>query len=359
MVASFSGSNKDRGRAMRAGWLTAFAAANDAGGVNGRALRLVARDDGYDPKRTGPMMQELVEKEKVFAIVGNVGTSTAGVAIPYCAEKGLVFYGALSGGDLLRKTPPDRHVFNFRASLAEETEAAIRYLVAVRRVKPSRIAVLVQDDDFGASGFRGAASQLGAYRVPEEKITRLTYPRNTVDVSAAVEVLKQRASQFDAVTMVATYKPAAAFIRRTKDAGLNLIHTVVSADSNGLADELAPLGPRFTENVVVTQVVPLPTSGATAMIKYRQALAKYTPDEKPGSTSLEAWLGAQVFIEGLKRAGPDLTSDKLIAALESIDEMDVGIAETMRFGPNDHQASNKVWGWLLQPDGLYKQVELD
>jgi ABC-type branched-subunit amino acid transport system substrate-binding protein len=305
------------------------------------------------------MMREVVEAEKAFAIVGNVGTSTAAVAVPYCAEKGRVFYGALSGGDLLRKTPPDRHVFNFRPSLAQETEAAIRYLVGVRRVKPSRIAVLVQDDDFGASGFRGAVKQLGAYRLAEGRITRLTYPRNTVDVGAAVEALKQRAGQFDAVAMVATYKPAAAFIRRTKDAGLRLVYTVVSADSNGLADELAPLGARFTQDVIVTQVVPLPTSGATAMIKYRQALAKYASDEKPGSTSLEAWLGAQVFIEGLKRAGPDLTTDKLIAALESIDEMDVGIAEAMRFAPNRHQASNKVWGWLLQPDGLYKQLELD
>src|SRR5919198_4795235 len=185
MVASFTGSNKERGQAMRVGWEAAIADLNAAGGLHGRKLRLVVQDDGYDPARTGGAMKEVVEKQQAFAIVGNVGTSTAAVAIPYCAEKDEVFFGALSGADLLRKKPPDRHVFNFRASLAAEAAAAVRYLVDVRRLPAKRIAVLAQEDDFGASGQRGALKQLASYGVPETDVLKVGYARNTTDVREA------------------------------------------------------------------------------------------------------------------------------------------------------------------------------
>lgn len=359
MVASFTGSNKERGRAMRAGWDTAIAEVNDAGGIHGRKLRLVVFDDGYDPARTGPAMKEAVEGKGAFAIVGNVGTATAAVAAPYAGEMKAVFFGALSGADLLRKTPPDRHVFNFRASLAAEGAAAVRYLVDVRRIDPKRIATLEQDDDFGASGRRGAVKQLAAYGVPESAVLKLTYPRNTADVRDAIAKVKGRAADVDAVVMTATYKPAATFIRRGKEAELKLFYTTVSADSTGLAEELVLSGQGYTEDVLLTQVVPVPTSPATTLIRYRKAIEKYAPGEKPGSTSLEAYIGAQIFIEALRRAGREIDSAKLISALESIQDLDLGIGGTITFGPTDHQGCEVVWGWLLQPDGTYRQVSLE
>ena len=359
MVAAFTGSNKERGKAMRVGWETAIGELNDAGGVHGRKLRLVAFDDGYDPARTGPAMKEAIEGKGAFAIVGNVGTATAAVAAPYAGEHDTVFYAPLSGADGLRKNPPDRHVFNFRASLAAEAAAAVRYLVDVRRIDPKRIATLEQDDDFGASGRRGAMKQLASYGVPEPSVLKLTYPRNTADVREAIAKLKERASDVDAVVMTATYKPAATFVRRGKDANLKVFYTTVSADSGGLSEELVVSGQGYTDEVLLTQVVPVPTSPATALIRYRKALEKYAPGEKPGSTSLEAWISAQIFIEALKRAGRDLDTAKLISALESIQNLDLGIGGLITFGPTDHQGCDVVWGWLLQPDGSYKQVSLE
>jgi ABC-type branched-subunit amino acid transport system substrate-binding protein len=359
MVASFTGSNKERGRAMRIGWDTAIAELNEAGGVHGRKLRLVAYDDGYDPARTLPAMKEVVEAQSAFAIVGNVGTATSAVAVPYAAEKDAVFFGALSGGDVLRKNPPDRHVFNFRASLAAEGAAAVRYLVDVRRIPAKRIAVLSQDDDFGRSGQRGALAQLEKYGVVQDEVLKLSYPRNTADVRDAVASLKARAADVDAVVMTATYKPAATFVRKTKDAGLSVFYTTVSADSNGLAEELVLSGEGYTENVLLTQVVPVPTSGASTLIRYRKELERRAPGEKPGSTSLESWIGAQIFIEALKRAGRELDTAKLVTALESIQGWDLGIGGPITYGPADHQGSDMVFGWLLQPDGTYRQVELE
>jgi ABC-type branched-subunit amino acid transport system substrate-binding protein len=359
MVASFTGSNKERGRTMRLGWEMAIKETNEKGGIHGRKLRLVTQDDGYDPNRTLAGMKEVVEAQNAFAIVGNVGTSTSAVAAPYAGQKEAVFFGALSGGDGLRKSPPDRHVFNFRASLAREAEAAVRYLVDVRRLSPKRIAVLAQDDDFGASGRRGAVKQLTAYGLAPSEILQLSYPRNTADVREAVAKLLARQGAYDAVVMVATYKPAATFVRKAKDAGLELFYTTVSADSNGVAEELVESGPQYTDGVLVTQVVPVPTSNATTLMRYRQALEKYAPGEKPGSTSLEAWIGAQIFLEGVKRAGRDLDTPKLIAALEGINDWDIGIGGTINFGPTDHQGCDVVWGWLLQPDGSYRQIDLE
>jgi ABC-type branched-subunit amino acid transport system substrate-binding protein len=344
---------------MRAGWEAALAAANAAGGVNGRKIRLVTADDAYDPQRTLPAMKQLVEAEQVFAVVGNVGTATAAVAIPYCAEQKVVFFGALSGADLLRKTPPDRLVFNYRASLGEEAAAAVRWLTDVKRVPADRIAVLVQKDDFGESGWRGAVKQLEAAGVAPASVVRMEYARNTADVKDALDKLKEKAAVVQAVVMVATYKPAATFIRKAKDAGHDLQFTSVSADSNGLAQELVESGPKYTENVVITQVVPVPTSKASGVLRYRKTLETHAAGEPPGSTTLEAWIGAQVFLEALKRAGPQPDTDKLVAALESIRDLDIGTGAVMSFGPADHQACDKVWGWALQPDGSFNQIDLE
>jgi len=360
MASPFTGVNRELGRAMKAGVDTAFAAINAAGGIHGRKLRLIALDDGYEPSRTVPVMRQLLEIEKVFAIVGSVGTPTAAVAIPYCMEQKAPFFGAFTGGDPLRKSPPDRYVFNFRPSYAEETSAAVRHLVGVRRIPASRVGVFAQDDAFGESGWRGAAAQLAAYGVEERRIFRAGYGRNSVDVGESVEALRARAGEIDAVVMVATYKAAATFIRKVRDAGLDVVFTNVSAvDANALAEELVSSGARHAENVVVTQIVPLPTSRASAVMKYRKALEEHAAGERPGFVSLEGWIVGNLLAEGLRGAGPNLDAERLVEALEGIRDLDMGIGAMITFGPTEHQGSHKVWGTVLQPDGSYRQIDLE
>jgi hypothetical protein len=133
--APFSGPAKELGQNMKLGIDAAFNVVNTTGGVNGRQLRLVAADDGYEPTRTAETMKQLYEQDRVFGVVGNVGTPTAMVALPYALDHRMLFYGAFTGANLLRSDPPDRYVFNYRASYAEETDAVVRYLVKVRRLK--------------------------------------------------------------------------------------------------------------------------------------------------------------------------------------------------------------------------------
>jgi ABC-type branched-subunit amino acid transport system substrate-binding protein len=114
--APFSGAAKELGQNMKLGIDAAFNVANAKGGVHGRQLRLVAVDDGYEPTRTAETMKQLYEQDRVFGIVGNVGTPTAVVALPYALARRMLFYGAFTGASLLRSDPPDRYVFNYRAA---------------------------------------------------------------------------------------------------------------------------------------------------------------------------------------------------------------------------------------------------
>ncbi len=360
MAAPFSGANKELGRAMKAGLELAFDAANEAGGVNGRKLALVALNDEYEPARTASVMKELVETRNVFAIVGNVGSPTAAVSVPYVNEKRIPLIGALSGAPILRRDPPDRYVFNYQPSYAEETAAAVRYLVNVRRYRPSEIAVFAQDDDFGEACWAGAVAQLRKFRRDAEQVLRTGYKRNTAEVDEAVARIKADGENLRAVVMGATYRAASRFVVKVRDAGLKLTFTNVSpVDSDQLAEELVAAGKGYADDVVVTQIVPPPTSNATAVIRYRKLLEKYMLGARPEWLSLQAYIVGEILVEGLRRAGRNVTRESLVDALESIKKLDLGIGVPITFGPSEHQGSHKVWGTMLQPDGSYKLIDLE
>ena len=187
--AALSGPTKELGQNMNRGIVAAFNVANANGGVHGRQLRLIAADDGYEPARAAETMKQLYEKDQVFGVVGNVGTPTAVVALPYALERKMLFFGAFTGAGLLRNDPPDRYVFNYRASYAEETAATVQYLVKVRRLKTNEIAVFAQQDPYGDSGFAGVTKAIRSLGGNDSTILRLNYQRNTVDVDEAVRQL--------------------------------------------------------------------------------------------------------------------------------------------------------------------------
>jgi branched-chain amino acid transport system substrate-binding protein len=358
--APFTGSANELGNEMKLGIETAFSLINDAGGITGRQLRLVAADDGYEPRRTAETMKQLYENQQVFGFIGNVGTPTAAVAVPYALEHGMLFFGALTGAKLLRRTPPDRYVFNYRASYVEETDAVVHYLVKVRHLRPEQIAVLAQHDAFGDEGFDGVARAVRALQGNEGAIVRLGYERNTVDVDAAVARLRGLKIPVEAVVMVATYRAAATFIEKTRDLYPEMIYTNVSfVDSTALANELMLLGRRYTNGVIVTQVVPPIDSYASAILTYKAALAKYSPGAPPDYVSLEGYVAASVLLEGLKRAGRHPNTEKLVEGLETLRDFDMRLGTLISFSPRDHQGSHKVWGTQLNDQGSYQPIDLE
>ena len=361
LSAPFSGPAKELGRQMKLGIETAFNRANEAGGINRRQLRLVTADDGYEPARTTETMKQLYEKDQVFGIIGNVGTPTAAVALPYALEHRMLFYGAFTGSGLLRRDPPDRYVFNYRASYAEETDAVVRYLVKIRRLLPEQIAVFAQQDSYGDAGFEGVVKAMRALRSGnnDSTILRLNYKRNTIDVDDAVAQLHKQRKAVKAVVMVATYRAAAKFIEKTKDLNPGMIYTNVSfVGSTALAEELMLLGPKYAEGVIVTQVVPAVDSYSSVTLGYKSALATYFPGEAPDYVSLEGYVAANVLIEALRRTGPQLDTERLVDNLESLRNFDLGLGTLVNFGPAEHQGLHKVWGTQIDANGRYQAFDL-
>jgi ABC-type branched-subunit amino acid transport system substrate-binding protein len=357
--APFTGAAKELGNQMKLGIETAFNLANNTGGINGRQAKLVVADDGYEPTRTTDTMKQLFEKQQVFGFVGNVGTPTAVVALPYALEHHALFFGAFTGADLLRRDPPDRYVFNYRASYAEETDAVVRHLVKMRHLRPEQIAVFAQHDAFGDAGFAGVAKAMRALGGDDSAILRLGYERNTVDVDNAVAGLRAHKTPIKAVVMVAAYRAAAKFVEKTRDLYPTMIYTNVSfVGSTALASELMLLGPRYANGVVVTQVVPSVDSYASAILKYKTALAKYFPGETPDYVSLEGYVDGTLLLEGLKRAGPQPDTEKLVDGLESLRNFDMGLGTLISFSQSEHQGSHKVWGTQLDDRGHYQPFDL-
>jgi ABC-type branched-subunit amino acid transport system substrate-binding protein len=359
MSAPFSGAAKELGQNMKLGIEAAFNAANASGGVNGRRLRLVAADDGYEPTRTAETMKRLYEKEQVFGVIGNVGTPTATVALPYALDRKMLFFGAFTGASLLRSDPPDRYVFNYRASYAEETDAVVQYLVKVRHLKATQIAVFAQQDSYGDAGFAGVAKAVRLLGGNDSGILRLNYQRNTVDVDDAVEQLRKSRIPIRAVIMVPTYRAAAKFIEKTRDLYPDMIYTSVSfVGSTALANELMLLGKRYASGVIVTQVVPPVDGHSSLVLDYKSALAKYFPGEPPDYVSLEGYVAANVLIAALKRNGPELDTEKLVQTLEKLQNFDIGLGTPVSFGRSEHQGVHKVWGSMLTDTGHYQAIDL-
>jgi ABC-type branched-subunit amino acid transport system substrate-binding protein len=360
MVLPFSGARKEAGRQMKIGIEAAFNRANDAGGINGRTLRLVTADDGYEPSRTLNAMKQLHEKDQVFGFIGNIGTATAAVGIPYALEQRALFFGPFTGAAVVRHDPPDRYVFNYRASYAEETGALVRYLVKLRRLQPGQIAVLAQQDPFGDDGFAGVTKAFRALGLNDAAVTRFSYPRNTIDVDDAVNRCRAQKGSIRAVIIIGTDRAAAKFIEKTHDVVPDMTYANVSAvGASSLANELMLLGPRYTNGVIVTQGVPAASCYSSMVLEYKAALAKYAAGEAPDYTSLEGYISATILIQALKRTGPQLDIEKLVDTLAAMDNIDLGVGAKLGFGRAEHQASHKIWATTLDETGTYQPIDLE
>jgi serine/threonine protein kinase/ABC-type branched-subunit amino acid transport system substrate-binding protein len=358
MSAAFSGASRELGNRMKLGLETAFAAVNEAGGVAGRQIKLLALDDGYEGKRALANVQELITDRNVFAIIGNVGTPTTKEALPYVLSKKTLFFGAFTGSGILRRDPPDRYVFNYRASYEEETARMVDYLLDVKRVPDGGVVVFAQNDAYGDAGYDGATKTLRR-RGRDDDVLRVGYDRNTLAVDEAVNrvVEYHRKHPVKAIIMVATYKAAARFIQRVRDRGLDaLVLNVSFVGSNALAEELRERGSDYSRDVIVTQVVPHYESSAAGVARYRDALRAYHPDQHADFVSFEGFVVGELFAEGVRKAGRELDTETLVDALEQLQGVD-SAGGSLGFTGSQHQASHRVWLTQLDEHGEFRSID--
>lgn len=345
MSTALSGPAQALGQGMQAGVEAYFNKVNAAGGVHGNSLKLIAIDDGYEPSKAAPNMRKLIDELQVISVVGNVGTPTAIVTVPIANEKKTLLFGAFTGAGVLRKTPPDRYVINYRASYAEETAAMIDGLLSAG-IKPEEIAFFTQNDGYGDAGYKGAISALKSKGFADtHKLAHGRYTRNTLNVEEALSVILDAKVEPRAVIMVGAYAPNASFIKIAREDFPDTLFLNVSfVGSVALARELGDAG----EGIIVTQVVPDFNSDLPGVVEYRQAMKTYAPDKVPGFVSLEGYIVAKIFVEGLKKSGPEQTRESIIDGLQSLGNLDVGIGETLKYSASEHQGSHKVWPTIIR-----------
>jgi len=339
--AALSGPAEELGKEMKAGAEAYFDVINKSGGINGRKIKLISVDDGYEPEKAAANTKKLIGEDKVLALFGFVGTPTSNAALPIFTEAKVPFIGAFTGAQSLRD-PYNRYIFNVRASYFDETEEIVGHLVQ-QGIKD--IAVFYQNDAYGKAGLAGVEKAMAKRNL---KIAATgTVERNTVDVSKAVQALAK--SKTGAVIMISAYKSCAAFIKAMKFAGgLQQFWNVSFVGSKALANELGDEG----RGVQISQVVPFPWSDVNPIVRDYQK--RIGGPEKYSFTSLEGFIAAKVLVEGLKRAGKNPTRESLVDGLSSMGKTDLG-GFTVNYTSNNHNGSSFVDLTIISKGGTFKR----
>jgi len=316
---------------------------NDNGGIHERKIKLITYDDGYDPPQCVANTQKLIVEDKVFCLFGYVGTPTTLKIMPLVEDAKIPVVGMFTGANALRD-PLKRYLINVRASYYQETGAAVKHLV--EKMKLSKIAVFYQYDTYGFDGLKGTEIALKSYGLVP--VTTGSYIRGTLDIEEGLEKIMDRGAQ--AVMMIGTYEPCAKFIRLAKSKEFNPIFYNVSFVG---ADELARLLGETDEQIIVTQVVPPPEvfenkKEMWGTREYIDLLKKYYPLDHPNFVSLEGYINAKVLVEGLKLAGRDLDREIFIDSIETIQQLDLGIANPLSFNSEVHQGLERVYFTYLK-----------
>ena len=344
-VAALNGPAQALGQGMREGILAAFEEANRAGGINGRKLELKSIDDGYEPEKTIEATNKAINDDKVFALVGAVGTPTSKAGQPIATAAKVPFIGPFTGAEFLRN-PFNRYVVNIRASYFQETEAWVEHLTNDLGV--TRIAILYQDDAFGLAGLAGVKKAMEKRNL--SLVAEGTFKRNTTAIkSALLEIMK---GQPQAVVTVGPYKPIAAFIKLARQLKVDATFVAISfVGSDSLAQELGSEG----AGVVVSQVVPFPGDKSLPVVaSYQSALAAVNEKSKPGFVSLEGYLAGRLVVEAIKRIPGEPTREAFLDVIER-EPFDLG-GMKLTFSATQNQGSNRVYFTVLQSNGLFQPV---
>jgi ABC-type branched-subunit amino acid transport system substrate-binding protein len=345
-AAALEGPASALGTGMQLGIRAAFEEANANGGVNGRKLSLKSYDDSYEPGTSIKAVKKLIEQDKVFALIGPVGTPTSKATQPIATKAKVPFIGPFTGAGFLRNFDLG-NIVNVRSTYAAETETWIKHLTD--DLGYTRIALLYQDDGFGRVGLKGVTAALQRRKM--ELVAKGTYTRNTTAVKTALIDIRRKNPQ--AVVMVGAYKPIATFIKVARSIDFNPAFVNISfVGSKALAKELGPDG----TDVIISQVVPFPWEKSIPLVgKYQSALKALDAKAEPGFVSLEGYMVGKLAIMTLQKMKGEVTRESFLKTVWETGSYDLG-GITLTFGPNDNQGMDKVYLTQINKDGSFRPV---
>lgn len=338
---ALSGPADEIGKEMKAGAEAYFNAVNQAGGIAGRKIKFVSLDDAGEPDKAKANTQKLVTEEAVLALLGYSGDHTIKVAMPIVDKAKVPFIAPASGDQSLHEAT-NRYVFNIRASYMEEVDRMVDQLV---RRGINKIALFYQNDPYGRGGLAGLDKAMR-----DRKLTIALFgsvDRNSLNVTTAAQNLHKSGAQ--AVVIATGAKTAAAFIKEMKKLGSTAQFVLLSnAGAKTLSSQLGDDG----RGVAVSQVVPLPTSeGEPLGREYVKAMGGVN---NVSFASLEGYIGAKVLVEGIKKAGKNLTRESLVDALDKAGTIDLS-GYKVKFSATNHNGSTLVEPTVIGAQGLYRR----
>lgn len=314
-----------------------FAQVNEKGGVHGRKVRLVTLDDGYLPDNTVKAARQLIDQDKVFALLNVTGTGNVAAIQPMLLKEKMPLLGPITGADVLRR-PTQPNLFHLRASYGDETEKIVQHLVTLGTQK---ISVVYLDNGLGKDGFAGVEKALK--RRGMKLHSGAAVLQDASDVDKAVAALA--ASQPDVILMITTGKATVDFIKQYNARARGMRYYAISV--MGTQATLKALGPDGV-GVVVTSVVPFPWAASPAAREFREAMQKAGYENNISFIGFESYLNAKLMTEGLKRAGPSPTRAKFTAAMEKMSRYDLGGVE-VGYSKGNHEGSHYVELTIIGP----------
>lgn len=318
-----------------------FKLINDEGGIHGRKIEYYLRDDAYNPAKTKAIGKEFINQIGVFAVVGGVGTAP-GMAVRDDLSQNQVVWVSPSTGNKHWSRPFQKYIFAVYPLYVDEAYLLTQF--AAEKLGKKKIAVFYQNDDYGKDGLEGVEKYMKEKGM--ELAARVSVEVPDTDLSS--HALKLKESGADAVIMYLLPKHAAIILGEAAKIGF----APQWISSSTLSD--APLMYEVTKGlwkgVIVASFGELPDSNHPLMVKYRQAWQKYAPKERWGTFYYAGIIWAEPLVEGLKRAGRNLTTEGLISALETLKDWK-GIGPPLTYTSNDHLGAKSIKIAKVKDDG--------
>ena len=327
MITDLTGPAAFFGQEISAGGRLYLQHVNSQGGVHGRKIRLIVEDDGYKPSRSVAAFRKLVDRDRIFCFVGNLGSSCNLAVFPFIERERIpLVYPACFNTAM--HTPPRRYVFAPDPDYAIQSWIMVKYIVETEKAHNPRLAAVYQDDDFGRDGLRGLRDAAAHYGLPI--VAEESHKRGAVDFSTQVLNLKQAHPTH--VILCTLVREAAAVLKEAHR--LDWHPRFIGGNAAG-DDKVVELAGDAAVNFMAISILNLWRDPPGDGLKLYRRLEQESGSGRASSPfRANAFYGAQILVEGLQRAGRDLTREKFVEALESFKAWDGGLGPPVTYGPN-------------------------
>jgi branched-chain amino acid transport system substrate-binding protein len=330
---------------VRKGVQAYFNYVNDNGGVNGRKLKLIAYDDQYQPAKTLQSMQRLIDQDKVFSMIYPIGTANISASLQLLEKTGIPVTGLGTGADKF-VNPPIKNIFGGTFNYVVEAKVFLDY--SVNKLHAKKIAIAYQNDDFGKQGLEAVKSNISKYK-GVTIVKEVPFLATDKEFSSQAQQLKD--AKADVIIMNSTPAPAAGLRKEMHKIGASDTPFIVSQTGGADKNQFNLAGKDAWEGTISSIVYPTydQTPNDPDVKKYVDNVTKAFGKETLGALSQGAWSTAQVYVEGLKRAGDNLTWDNFNKQMETFDNWDGSFYPSINYSPKHHYGNTTLY--LVQAKG--------